>query len=184
MESIVMARAVLGYEDYAALPDDGRRYEILDGELSVTPAPGSAHQIILARLFRVIDSYVEARGLGLSLFAPLDVILADSSIVQPDLVYLANDRMDRVRPRGIEGAPTLLVEVLSPGTSAVDRVRKYELYARYGVLFYWLVDPHVRVVEAYRLGGTAYVLALRGEGGAACGPPPPDLDLVVARLWP
>jgi Uma2 family endonuclease len=136
-------------------------------------------------LFRAVDSYVEARGLGLTLFAPLDVILADSTIVQPDLVYLASDRMNRISRRGVEGAPTLLVEVLSPGTSAVDRIRKYDLYARHGVPFYWLIDPEARAVEAYRLEGTAYALALRGEGGAACGPPPfPDLDLVVARLWP
>src|SRR5688572_16220406 len=101
------ARAALTYEDYAALPDDGRRYELLDGELSVTPAPGSAHQIILANLFRVVDAHVRAHDLGLVLFAPLDVILAETSVVEPDLVYLDKASRSRVSRRGIEGAPIL-----------------------------------------------------------------------------
>jgi Uma2 family endonuclease len=179
------ARMTLGYKDYAALPDDGRRYEILDGALSVTPAPGSAHQIILANLFRVVDAHVRAHGLGIVLFAPLDVILTGSSIVQPDLVYLANDRMHRISRRGIEGAPTVLVEVMSPGTTSIDRTRKYGLYARHGVPFYWIVDPEARVVDVYRTDGKAYALAQRAEGHEPCGLPPfSDLSLRVEQLWP
>lgn len=178
------ARAALTYEDYAALPDDGRRYEILDGELSVTPAPGSAHQIILANLFRVVDAHVRAHDLGVLLFAPLDVILADTTVVEPDLVYIAREREDRLSPRGIEGAPTLLVEVISPGSTQTDRRRKYDLYARYRVPFYWIVDPAARAIEVFQLENAAYVLALRAEGPEPCGPPPfPDIGLVVDTLW-
>src|SRR5438552_14239239 len=134
------AKVVLGYRDYAALPDDGRRYEILDGELSVTPAPSLDHQIILANLFRILDAHVRARNLGIVLFAPLDVILADANIVQPDLVFLDHERMSRSSRRGIEGAPALLVEVLSPGTTGVDRNVKSAISALLGATSLWTDD--------------------------------------------
>jgi Uma2 family endonuclease len=182
---LMSARAALTYEDYAALPDDGRRYELLDGELSVTPAPGSAHQIILANLFRIVDAHVRARDLGLVLFAPLDVILAETTVVEPDLVYLDQAGRRRVSRRGVEGAPVLLVEVLSPGTVKTDRSRKFALYARYGVPYYWIVDQEARAVEAYRLDGPTYVVAFRAQGRVACDPPPfSGLGLVADDLWP
>jgi len=174
------AKVVLGYRDYAALPDDGRRYEILDGELSVTPAPSLDHQIILANLFRILDAHVRARNLGIVLFAPLDVILADANIVQPDLVFLDHERMSRSSRRGIEGAPTLLAEVLSPGTTGVDRNVKRALYARQGVPFYWIVDPEARTLEAFRADGDVSILAIRASGPGPCRLPPFDgLDFVV-----
>lgn len=178
-------KAVLTYRDYAALPDDGRRYEILDGELSVTPAPGSAHQIILANLFRILDAHVRVHRLGIVLFAPLDVILADTAIVEPDLVYLDDAGRSRISRRGIEGAPTLLVEVLSPGTTSVDRRVKRALYARHGVPFYWIVDPVARTVEAFRIDGSAYLAAAVAQGRAPSDLPPFEgLGLVADDLWP
>ena len=178
-------QAVLTYHDYAALPDDGRRYEIHDGELSVTPAPSPQHQICAANLFRILDSHVRSHGLGLVLFAPLDVILSDTSIVQPDLVYLASGGLGAVSRRGIEGPPTLAVEILSPSTTAIDRATKHDLYARHGVPFFWLVDPEARLIEAYRLEGERYTLALRASGAAPVDPPPfPGLALVPTSLWP
>lgn len=178
------ARAILGYDDYAALPDDGRRYEILDGELSVTPAPSLDHQIILANLFRILDAHVRTHSLGIVLFAPLDVILADANIVQPDLVYLDNERMSRGSRRGIEGAPTLLVEILSPGTTRVDRGAKRAIYAREGVPFYWIVDPEARTLEVFRGEGQSYSLMVRAQGSEPCRVAPfDDLGLVVDDLW-
>ncbi|HEY7647733.1 MAG TPA: Uma2 family endonuclease [Methylomirabilota bacterium] len=177
--------AVLTYHDYAALPNDGRRYEIHDGELSVTPAPSPQHQRCAANLFRILDTHVRAFGLGEILFAPLDVILSDTSIVQPDLVYLASDRLDVVSRRGIEGPPTLAVEILSPSTTAIDRATKPGLYARHGVPFFWLLDPDAGIIEAYRLGGDRYALALRAWGPAPVDLPPfPGLALVPTSLWP
>jgi Uma2 family endonuclease len=177
--------AALTYHDYAALPDDGRRYEIHDGELSVTPAPSPQHQICAANLFRILDSHVRSNGLGVVLFAPLDVILSDSSIVQPDLVYLAPDRLGAVSQRGIEGPPTLAVEIVSPSTTSIDRTTKHHLYARHQVPVFWLVDPDARVIEAYRLEGDRYALALRASGAAPVDPPPfPGLALVPTSLWP
>jgi Uma2 family endonuclease len=178
------ARTVLGYADYVALPDDGKRYEILDGELFVTPAPTPQHQIISGNLVWILEGHVRSRGIGKVLAAPLDVIFADSSIAQPDVVYLDNARMSLISPRGIEGAPNLLVEVLSPTTKRTDRHVKLALYARYDVPFYWIVDPAARALEAYRREGTGYVLALTATGPKPCGPPPfPDLGLVVEALW-
>ena len=178
------ARAVLTYADFAALPNDGNRYELLDGELFVTPAPAPRHQIILANLVRALDGYVRSRRLGMVLFAPLDVIFADTVVAEPDLVYLDNARMSLISHRGIEGAPALLAEVLSPSTSRTDRSVKFALYARYQVPFYWIVDPEARTLEAYRLEGASYVLAMRASGATPCGPPPfEDLGLVAESLW-
>ena len=130
-------RAVLTYADYAALPDDGRRYEILAGELAVTPAPGRRHQEIVGELFSMLHGPVKARGLGQVFVSPFDVILDDTSVVRPDIVYVAIDRLAIVSERGVDGAPSLAVEVVSPSTRQRDREAKRELYARHGVPHFW-----------------------------------------------
>ena len=180
-----MSRVVLTYKDYEALPADGRRYEIHDGELSVTPAPNPQHQRVSASLFVVLRRHVDERGLGEVLYATIDVILADASIVQPDIVFLDHSRRSAISQRGIEGPPTLAVEILSPSTTAIDRTTKRQLYARYGVPYFWLVDPEARMIEALVLEGGTYVLAVRASGPRPVGLPPfPDLGLVVESLWP
>ena len=178
------ARAVLTYQDYAALPDDGRRYEIHEGELSVTPAPGATHQRMIRKLLVALDAHVRARGLGEVFVAPFDVILSDTTVVQPDIMYVATDRSARVSERGIEGAPTLVVEILSPSTRGVDRDTKLRLYAGYGVPWYWIVDPESRVVEVYKLAAGSYTLSARVAGDEALSAKPlPDLALPAASLW-
>ena len=117
-------RVALTYQDYAALPDDGRRYEILEGELSVTPAPSPRHQEIIGNLFAALRAHVTDRGLGKVFVSPVDVLLSDTAIVQPDIVFVANDRLRMITSRGIEGAPTLVIEVLSPSTTHIDRQTK------------------------------------------------------------
>ena len=182
-----MARrnVVLTYKEYEALPADGRRYEIHDGELSVTAAPSPQHQIVTRDLFTILHAHVRARGIGEVLFSPIDVILSDIAIVQPDIVYLDPARLERISRRGIEGAPTLVVEVLSPSTTLIDRSTKHQLYARHGVPFYWLVDSEGRAIEAFVLGPDGYALAARASGAAAVSLPPfSDLALVPATLWP
>ena len=177
------------YRDYEALPNDGRRYEIHDGELCVTPAPSLEHQIIHMNLVRVLLQHIPSVAPGMLLSAPLDVILADrpdeTSIVQPDILYVAPDRMSLTSRRGIEGGPTLAVEILSPSTRTIDRITKRRLYARYSVPFLWLVDPDARVVEAFVLENDRYVLAVSAGGPEPVDLPPfTGLALVLDALWP
>ena len=184
-----MSKTALTYRDYEALPADGRRYEIHDGELSVTPSPSLDHQIISSRLYLHLARWFEAHPGGLLLYAPLDVILSDrpdeTSIVQPDILYVAPDRMALASPRGIEGGPTLAVEILSPSTRTIDRVTKRALYARYDVPHLWLVDPDARAIEAFTLEGGRYDLAASAAGSAPVDLPPfTGLGLVPDRLWP
>jgi len=184
-----MSKTALTYRDYEALPNDGRRYEIHDGELSVTPSPSFDHQFISSRLYLHVAKWVEAHPGGVLLYAPLDVILSDrpdeTSIVQPDILYMAPDRMAQTSRRGIEGGPTLAVEILSPSTRTIDRVTKRGLYARYRVPHLWLVDPDARALEAFSLEGDRYVLAVSAAGRDAVDLPPfTGLGLVPESLWP
>jgi Uma2 family endonuclease len=179
-----MSRVALTYKDYAALPDDGRRYQILDGELCVTPAPNRLHQKVSANLCAALHAHVRQHALGEVYAAPTDVILADTTIVQPDVLFIANDRFGVRSDRGIEGAPTLAVEILSPSTAETDRHRKLRLYARFGIPWYWIVDPDARVVEVYRLEGARYALASRHAGGDTFAAEPfAGLTLTPDALW-
>ena len=176
-------RALLTYSDYAALPDDGRRYELHHGELTVTPAPGLRHQRVDIALGSRLYNHVRARGLGEVLPAPTDCILSDITVLQPDLLYVATDRLAIISERGIEGAPTLVIEVLSPSTARLDRDRKMRLYAEHGVPYYWIVDPEARSIEAFALAGAAYAPAARLTSEPAALPPFSDLTLDPASIW-
>jgi Uma2 family endonuclease len=178
-----MSRVALTYKDYAALPDDGRRYQILDGELCVTPAPGTQHQAISMKLTVQLAARIDALGLGQLFAAPVDVILSDTTIVQPDLVFVATDRLDRVSARGIEGAPTLVVEILSPSTVEMDRHAKRDLYARHGVPYYWIADGEARAIEMYRLAGGSWELLARASGGEIIAAEP-FAGLALTAIWP
>jgi Uma2 family endonuclease len=144
-------RIVLTYEDYCALPDDGRRYEIIEGELAVTRSPRRAHQRFSGNLFAILHAHVREHDLGEVDVAPFDVILETTSIVVPDLLFVSRDRLGIVSERGVEGAPDLIVEALSSGTARRDRVEKAQLYARHGVPHYWLADPDGRAIETFEL---------------------------------
>jgi Uma2 family endonuclease len=178
-------KAGMTYQDYAALPDDGRRYELHDGELSVTPAPGRTHQAVVGRLFAILLEHVTTRELGEVYVSPFDTILSNTTVVQPDIVFIANDRLAILAERGVEGVPTLAVEVISPSTVRIDRVTKLALYARHAVPHCWIVDPVARTIETYALEGAAYRLDERWDGTAPRALAPlRDLLLEPARLWP
>jgi Uma2 family endonuclease len=177
-------RVVLTYADYAALPADGRRYELHEGELFVTAAPRPRHQEIVGNLYVLLGHHVRRHHLGKVFLSPIDVILADITVVQPDLVYLDAGRLELVSERGIEGAPSLVVEVQSPSTVSVDRGVKLQLYARYGVSRYWVADPDTRVIESYLLAGRAYEAGPRLEDATPLALPPfLDLPLDPADVW-
>jgi Uma2 family endonuclease len=144
------------YADYAALPDDGNRYEIIAGVLYMTPAPGTGHQSISARVVTFLVTHVEFAGLGRVFAAPVDVELAPDTVVQPDIVVVLSANLDRITPSRIIGAPDLVVEILSPGTAGYDRREKQDAYARAGVGEYWIVDPGAQTVELLTLDQGGY----------------------------
>jgi Uma2 family endonuclease len=179
------ARVTLTYDDYAALPDDGRRYELYEGELTVTPAPQPRHQLVIGNLHVLMVEHVRRLALGQVFLSPIDVILSRITVVQPDLVYVETARIEIVTERAIEGVPTLVVEVLSPSTSARDRSVKQALYARYGVPYYWMLDPETRTMHALVLRGWSYhPVASIDQTTPAALPPLAGLTLDPAVVWP
>ena len=182
---MAVQRVVLTYADYAALPDDGRCYELHEGELSVTPAPTPHHQWVSTNLFRVLDGHVERHRLGKVFYSPLDVVLSDTIIIQPDLLFLETSRLSLISSRGVEGPPTLVVQILSPSTAQSDRRTKMQLCLRHGIPYYWIVDPDARAIEAYVLREGSYDLAVRATGpGPFFLPPFPDLPINPNSIWP
>lgn len=148
--------------DYEALSDDEPSCELIFGRFYMSPSPLILHQIVVALLWQVFDRIAEISG-GLALLAPLDVHLADHSVVQPDVIYISAGRMD-IAQRWVEGAPDLLVEVLSPGTVRRDRGEKLALYAESGIREYWLVDPVERQIEVLiNEGGRFVVSSYKGD---------------------
>lgn len=171
----------LDYSDYAAAPDDGRRYEILDGGLFVTPAPSPAHQRISRRLERLLESYFHGAA-GEMFHAPIDVILASGDIVQPDIVIVSDPA--QVSERGIEGPPLIVVEILSPSTREHDLGMKAGRYAELGVRHYWVVDPDARRVDCHRLEAGEFRRVAGDEGEAVLEHPEwPGLVIDLAALW-
>lgn len=135
------------YEDYQLLPED-KRYEVIEGELLVTPVPTSRHQKTVFRLLLKVGTFVEAGHLGDLLPAPTDVILSDVNVVQPDILFVTRERRAIIDPAGgVQGAPDLVVEILSPSTASRDKVVKRKLYAKFGVREYWIVDSVARSIE-------------------------------------
>ena len=137
------------YDDLASLPDD-HHYEILDGELFVSPSPTMAHQLALKRLVLAFAE-LERRKIASIWFAPLDVIMSPTRVVEPDLLVVLRERRSIIKHRGVEGAPDLVLEVLSPSTTKHDRTRKRQFYARNGVREYWIVDPDAGSIEVLEL---------------------------------
>jgi Uma2 family endonuclease len=179
------SRIILTYEDYAALPNDGKRYELHEGELSVTPAPGVPHQQIVVNLTVLLAMHVKATGRGEILVSPVDCIMSDITVVQPDLAYVDEARRSLLSERAIEGGPTLAIEVLSPSTSHIDRRTKMALYAKHDVTWYWIVDPRARAIDVHRLEAGGYRLDARLDGSVPQALPPfPELALDPAAIWP
>jgi Uma2 family endonuclease len=144
------------YEEYAALPDDGRRYEIMDGVLLVAPSPSPGHQSVEMLLSFYLCLHVNMAGLGMAFSAPLDVELAPKRVFQPDLFVLLNRSLDKITATRVVGAPDLVIEIASPGTAAYDRLSKYQAYAQAGVEEYWIVDTEASSVEILTLQADTY----------------------------
>jgi Uma2 family endonuclease len=141
---------LMTYEIYAAMPDDGQRYEIVDGSMELmSPGPSTTHQAISGELEFVLKQ--SCRSEYLIYDAPLDVILSETNVLQPDIMMIHRSRLHIVTERGIEGSPDLVVEILSPGSRKRDKVIKMRTYAQYGINEYWIVDSITRTLEQYQL---------------------------------
>jgi Uma2 family endonuclease len=150
----VRPERLLSYEDFLAFPDDGVRREIIEGKALVTPAPNIRHQDAVGFLFNTFYNHVRAQGGGRVFVSPLDVRLSEHDIVEPDVIFVADDRLSIIKEKYMLGSPSLLIEVVSDPRT--ERVRKRALYARAGVLEYWIVDPEADRVEVHRPSDTAY----------------------------
>ena len=132
-----------------ALPEDGKRYEVLDGELFVSPAPRPDHQFVLAQLYRMVAEYLERHNLGWVFFSPADVEFSPRRYVQPDLFVVGNIGQGRPRSWAAARPLTLLAEVKSESTARADRLRKRIIYQSERIPDYWIVDPDARLVECW-----------------------------------
>ena len=140
----------LTYQDYANLEGD-ERYELLDGELILVGSPNRDHQLVSVRLLTRMYSFVDENDLGWVLDAPFDVLFTDTDVVQPDILFISREREHILTPANVQGAPDLIVEILSPSSSTRDWRAKRELYATHGVPEYWIIDPANRIVSVLLL---------------------------------
>ncbi len=154
------ARRKFTYEDYAQIPDDGRRHEVIEGEHHVSPAPNLDHQDLSRNLVDVLSPFVRKHQLGRLYYAPVDVVLSSNDIVQPDILFISAARLDILTEANVQGAPDLVIEILSPSTRHLDETLKRTRYEQLGVQEYWLFDLRRKSVRIFR----------RGQGAGFGGP--------------
>jgi Uma2 family endonuclease len=177
----------LTYDDFMQFPDDGLRHELIDGEHYVTPSPNTRHQRISGNLYLLIGTWLEEHPIGRLFYAPFDVVFSTFDVVEPDLLYLSNERAaDVITPQHVRGAPNLVIEIGSPGTRGRDETVKRKLYERSDVDEYWIVDPETDVVRVYRreTGGFGRVTEFSREAGDVLTTPLlRGLDLPLSRIF-
>ena len=172
------------YEDLKLIPPDRNRYEIVDGELFVSPAPKTLHQRIVANLLAILHRHARQHRLGEVFVAPVDVVFAKGTVLEPDVLFVSSSHLHYIGEDNLSGPPDLAVEVISESTKRLDREVKLKQYALYGVSEYCLVDPEGNSVEVFRLLGDEYQLAARlGFQDSLTSPLLPELKLAVASLW-
>lgn len=188
MHKVMTKRGRLSFSAYSQTPADGKRYEYLGGEVYVSPSPSFAHQFTAKRLHDQLQPYFETpHGATEVFFAPLAVILsdippADAEIAEPDL-FVVHDR-SMIERRGLNGAPLVAIEIISPGNPFLDRKVKFERYAANGVQHYWMLDPIAETMECYRLVEAQYVLDALGTGDERLDVPAfPGLTIELSTLW-
>jgi Uma2 family endonuclease len=181
------SRLKLTYDDFVQFPDDGKRHELIDGEHYVTPAPRPRHQVILGNLHLLIASWLETHPIGRVLLSPLDVVMSNTDIVEPDLLYLSNERAAAtITELHVRGIPELLVEIASPSTRKRDDGIKRRLYEHVGVSEYWTVDPDVDRIRVYRRDGDSFgrpIELSREHGDVLMTPLLPGLEMPLARIF-
>jgi Uma2 family endonuclease len=181
-----MERVKLTYEDYVEIPEDGKRHEIIDGEEYVTPAPRTKHQAVVSNLHFFLKAYVRSTGAGVVFDAPTDVVLSETDVVQPDLIFISKANKRIVTELNIRGTPDLLVEVISEGSSRNDEVIKKKRYEYFRVPEYWIVDPEQQTVKVFRLQKGAYgnpQVFTSDAGGVLTSPQLPGFEASLSDIF-
>jgi Uma2 family endonuclease len=174
----------LTYEDYVLFPDDGKRHEIIDGEHFVTPSPYWRHQYVSVKLSNRMGPFVEKHRLGDFSYAPVDVLLSPNDVLVPDLLFISNERREILNEKNVQGAPDLVVEILSESTKRRDKGIKYQRYEHFGVREYWLVDPDRRTLTVYRRKGDGLRLTAElGVGDTLETPLLPGLEIALSEVF-
>lgn len=176
------------YDDYKSLPEsECRRYELLDGDLVRLPSPSVAHQRVSGNLSVLLWRFVRQAGLGWIYHAPLDVVLGegrDREVVQPDILFISRERSEIITHEEIQGAPDLVIEILSPATEDWDRGYKKTLYARHGVREYWIVDPEAQTIEVHTPGEEGFALSAAYQASeSARSPILPGLEIGLEEVF-
>ena len=170
------------YRDYTLLPEGDRR-ELIEGDFYVVPAPSIRHQTIAANVGTALRHFVRRNRLGTVLWAPTDVVLSPESVVQPDIVFVSNERSGIITEDNIAGAPDLVVEILSPSTAERDRELKLTLYTRFGVREYWIVDPEENTVQVLGLGSEGPANVRRYASGSVESGILPELTIQLEEIF-
>ena len=157
----------LTYADLELLPDDGLRHEIIDGAHYVTASPVTRHQRILRRLLVALQVYLDTHPTGEVFCAPFDVVMSFHDVVVPDLIYISHSRADLITTKNLQGAPDLVIEILSPSTRSRDERLKRDLYERVGVEEYWVIDPDRNILVVHRRQGTHFLPSETFDASAA-----------------
>jgi Uma2 family endonuclease len=177
----------LTYDDFVLFPDDGKRHELIDGEHYVTASPNTKHQRVSGNLHWLLRSYLEPHPTGQIFYAPFDIVFSRFDVVEPDLLYMSNERAAEILTSNhVTGSPELVIEIGSPSTRQRDETIKRRLYERSGVVEYWVVDPELDVVRVYRRSGDRFdrPIELSLEAGDALTTPLfPGLELPLAGIF-
>jgi len=180
-------RVKLTYEDFLQFPDDGKRHELIDGQHYVTPSPNTKHQVVSGNLHFLIRAWLEQHPIGRIFYAPFDIVFTQFDVVEPDLLYMSDERAATIlTSKHVTGAPELVIEIGSPATRKRDETIKRRLYERCGVVEYWLVDPDLDVIRVYRSddGPFGRPLELSAEAGDVLTTPVlPGLAIPLARVF-
>lgn len=172
------------YQDLLSTPDDRHRYEIFEGELIMTPSPNTAHQNAVGNILTNVSIYVNTHDLGKVYCAPLDVYFDEETVVEPDILFVSKERLHIIDEQKVNGAPDLIVEVLSPSTAERDRGFKFKRYAHEGVKEYWIVDPKQKMIEVFMLGEKGFGLFGKyGGGDEVRSKVFSDLRFQAAEVW-
>jgi Uma2 family endonuclease len=170
--------------DYDGMPEGPPYFQVIEGELVMSPSPKTFHQSITGNILYLLDQFLAKHLLGEVFVGPLDVFLSDVNIYQPDIIFISNGRKSIVSDQGIEGAPDLVVEILSPSTARYDKGPKRKVYARTGVKELWLIDPEIKTIQVYFLErDSENPSATHGDNAVFTSPQLPGLRINTALIF-